>query len=259
MPATGTRPEFKAFVQDFAKAAQTWTFLRQMKVGVIGKMPGMNDILADDMSILKKIDSEYRYDCIGSVVQYMNQTTKEEIDARIAWDREHFVIDPSSLTKATTKPLKCTSASKSIWMPMAWTHSPHSLIFLPRMALQAAPLLAASHLMADGYGYAAEGDSLCAAMVATAHCIGDDDGNFTEMYSMDFGRNAIIFCHAGEGNWSTHRTDVPPQIIDRYLGEGGLANPPTPRFTPRVGRATLTSPAPVWRPLPASGLRRYVA
>ena len=54
----------------------------------------MNDILADDMSILKKIGPEYRYDCIGSVVQFMNETTKEEIDARIAWDREHFVIDP---------------------------------------------------------------------------------------------------------------------------------------------------------------------
>ena len=100
-------------------------------------------------------------------------------------------------------------------------------------------------MLSCGAGDAAEGDSLCAAMVAAAHCIGDDDGNFTEMYSMDFGRNAIIFCHAGEGNWSTHRTDVPPQIIDRYLGEGGLANPPTPRFTPRVGRATLTSLAPV--------------
>ena len=239
-------PEFKAFVQDFAKAAQTWTFLRRMKVGVIGKMPGMNDILADDMSILKKIGPEYRYDCIGSVVQYMNETTKEEIDARIAWDREHFVIDPKLSYESHYEAIKMYFGFKKYL-------DAHGLdaftaqfdIFAEDGRFKQLPLLAASHLMADGYGYAAEGDSLCAAMVAAAHCIGDDDGNFTEMYSMDFGRNAIIFCHAGEGNWSTHRTDVPPQIIDRYLGEGGLANPPTPRFTPRVGRATLTSLAPV--------------
>ena len=62
---------------------------------------------------------------------------------------------------------------------------------------------------------------------------------------MDFKRNAIIFCHAGEGNWATHRKDVKPQIIDRVFLEGGLENPPTPRFTPEVGRATLTSLAPV--------------
>ena len=65
------------------------------------------------------------------------------------------------------------------------------------------------------------------------------------MYAMDFKRNAIIFCHAGEGNWATHRKDVKPQIIDRVFLEGGLENPPTPRFTPEVGRATLTSLAPV--------------
>ena len=72
------------------------------------------------------------------------------------------------------------------------------------------PLMAASHLMADGYGYAAEGDSLCASMVSAAHCIGNADGNFTEMYSMDFEKQAIIFCHAGEANWATHRKDMKP-------------------------------------------------
>ena len=176
----------------------------------------------------------------------MNETTKEEIDARIAWDREHFVIDPKLSYESHYEAIKMYFGFKKYL-------DSHGLdaftaqfdIFAEDGRFKQLPLLAASHLMADGYGYAAEGDSLCAAMVAAAHCIGDDDGNFTEMYSMDFGRNAIIFCHAGEGNWSTHRTDVPPQIIDRYLGEGGLANPPTPRFTPRVGRATLTSLAPV--------------
>ena len=36
-----------------------------------------------------------------------------------------------------------------------------------------------------------------------------------------------------------------PRLIDRYLGEGGLENPPTPIFTPEVGPATLTSLTPL--------------
>lgn len=239
-------PDFKAFIQDFGKAAQTYTFLKQMKVGVIGKMSGMNDILADEMSVLKKIGPEYRYDNIGAVVQFMNETTQEEIDARIAYDRETFDLDPNLTYESHAEAIRMYFGFKKYLDSRGLdAFTAQFDLFVEDGRFKQLPLLAASHLMAEGYGYAAEGDSLCAAMVAAAHCIGDDDANFTEMYSMDFRRKAIIFCHAGEGNWATHREDVRPQIIDRFLGEGGLANPPTPRFTPKVGRATLTSLAPV--------------
>lgn len=239
-------PEFKNWLRDFAKAAQTYTFLRGMKVGVIGKMTGMNDILADDMAILNKIGPEYRYDNIGAVVQFMETTTKEEIDAVIRRDREIFNIDPKLTYESHYEAIKMYLGFKKYLEDRGMdAFTAQFDIFKEDGRFKQLPLLAASHLMADGYGYAAEGDSLCASMVATAHCIGNDDANFTEMYAMDFKRNAIIFCHAGEGNWATHRKDVKPQIIDRVFLEGGLENPPTPRFTPEVGRATLTSLAPV--------------
>lgn len=237
---------FRDWLRDFAKAAQTYTFLRGMKVGVIGKMTGMNDILADDMSILKKIGPEYRYDNIGAVVQFMDATTKEEIDAVIRRDREIFNLDPKLSYESHYEAIRMYLGFKKYLEDRGMdAFTAQFDIFKEDGRFKQLPLLAASHLMADGYGYAAEGDSLCASMVATAHCIGNDDANFTEMYAMDFKRNAIIFCHAGEGNWATHRKDVKPQIIDRVLLEGGLENPPTPRFTPEVGRATLTSLAPV--------------
>lgn len=239
-------PAFRNWLRDFAKAAQTYTFLRGMKVGIIGKMTGMNDILADDMAILKKIGPEYRYDNIGAVVQFMDATTKEEIDAVIQRDREIFDLDPKLTYESHYEAIRMYLGFKKYLEDRGMdAFTAQFDIFKEDGRFKQLPLLAASHLMADGYGYAAEGDSLCASMVATAHCIGNDDANFTEMYAMDFKRNAIIFCHAGEGNWATHRKDVKPQIIDRVFLEGGLENPPTPRFTPEVGRATLTSLAPV--------------
>lgn len=238
--------EFKPWLKDFSKACQTYTFLRKMKVGIIGKMSGMNDILADEMSVLKKIGPEYRYDNIGAVVQYMNEATKEEIDAVIERDRQIFDLDPKLSYESHYEAIKMYLGFKRYLEERDLdAFTAQFDIFLEDGRFKQLPLLAASHLMADGYGYGAEGDSMCAAMVAAAHCLGNDDANFTEMYSMDFKRNAIIFCHAGEGNWATHRKDVKPQIIDRVFLEGGLGNPPTPRFTPEVGRATLTSLAPV--------------
>ncbi len=237
---------FKDFIQDFGKAAQTYMFLRRMRVAIFEKMPGMNDILADEMSVLKKIGPEYVHETIGAVAKLMEETTKEEIDARIAYDREVFDIDPKLSYESHYEAIKIYFGFKKYLEQNDFdAFTAQFDIFQKDGRFRQLPLLAASHLMAEGYGYAAEGDCLCAAMVAAAHCIGDNNANFTEMYTMDFKRDAIIFCHAGEGNWATHRKDVKPQIIDRFLGEGGLENPPTPRFTPEVGRATLTSLAPV--------------
>jgi L-arabinose isomerase len=65
--------------------------------------------------------------------------------------------------------------------------------------------------------------------------------NFSEMYMMDLKRDAILLCHAGEGNWKTCRKDRKPFLMDRVFNEGGLSNPPTPIFAPDAGRASLIS------------------
>jgi len=205
----GNRHEkrFLDFVEDFAKAAYARTALKTMKTGAFSKMMGMGDILVDDFEFFRTIGPMVMHDTIGSVYSRMAEVTKEEIDAQIA--KEAFTA--------------------------------HFDIFSDDKRFKQLPLYAASNLLAEGYGYAAEGDFMCASMVAAAGVLGNNDANFTEMYTMDFAKKAIIFCHAGEGNWATHRKDIKVRLIDRYLGEGGLENPPTHIFTPEVGRATLTS------------------
>ena len=102
------------------------------------------------------------------------------------------------------------------------------------------PLLAASSLMADGYGYAAEGDATAAMwMAAMIRLCGQAD--FSEMYMMDLAREAILFCHAGEGNWALCRRDRKPFLMDRVFNEGGLSNPPTPIFCPEPGPMAVMS------------------
>ena len=102
------------------------------------------------------------------------------------------------------------------------------------------PLAAASSLMAKGYGYGAEGDALTAALMAAAvDLLGDTQ--FTEMYAMDFPRDAILMSHMGEGNWALARDDRPVRLIKRPLGIGGLDDPPTFLFQYATGPATLAT------------------
>ena len=80
------------------------------------------------------------------------------------------------------------------------------------------------------------GHALVAAMQTLCGAAG-----FTEMYMMDFKREAILMCHQGEGNWRLCRADRRPYLKNRVLSEGGLSNPPTPIFTPEPGRACILS------------------
>lgn len=240
----GNRHEqpFVDFVEDFARAAYACTKLRNMRTGVLSRMGGMADILMDDFAFFRKIGPELCYDTVGSVYSRMQEITKHQIDDIIALDHERFNIDPN-LTKESHEIAVRIYLGFKKWLDdngyEAYTAQFDQ--FAADGRFRQLPLYAASNLLAEGYGYAAEGDMVCASMVAAANILGNMDANFTEMYTMDFEKEAIIFCHAGEGNWNTCRSDMKPNLIDRYLGEGGLENPPTHIFTPQFGSATLTA------------------
>ena len=237
-------PALVKFVADFGHAAMTYKEMRGMKVGVLSRMSGMGDILLDDMAYSARIGVEFCNDTAGSVYRRMEAVTKAQIDDQIAKDHETFTIDPKLTYESHAEAVRMYLAFKK-WLDdndfKAYTA--HFDIFGDDGRFRQLPLYAASQLMADGYGYAAEGDQSCATMVMAAHLLGEGGGNFTEMYMMDFKVNGICFCHAGEGNWAT--AEKKPRLIDRYLGEGGLENPPTIMFVPKAGRATLTSLAPM--------------
>jgi L-arabinose isomerase len=106
------------------------------------------------------------------------------------------------------------------------------------------PLLAASDLMADGFGFAAEGDTNTAALMCAAQAM-IGDAHFSEMYAMDWDLDSVLISHMGEGNWAIARPDRPVRLIDRPLGIGRLDNPPTPVFMARPGPATTCALVPL--------------
>ena len=94
--------------------------------------------------------------------------------------------------------------------------------------------------MAAGFGYSAEGDPMTAALMSAARTLLGTT-QFTEMYAMDFARDAFLMSHMGEGNWALARADRPVRLIKRSLGIGGLDDPPTFLFQYETGPCTLAS------------------
>ncbi len=233
---------FKNFFDTFAKASMAYSCMKTMRVAVVGKMNNMGDVFADDLGLQQKLGCEYSYEYIGSIRSLMDEIKEEDIKARMAYEREVFAIDESMTEEVHGEAVRQYLALKKF---MEDGDFEAITIHFETLGIDGRfnrlPFLAASNIMADGYGYAAEGDSMCATLMKLAMYACGDNATFSEMYAMDFASESILMCHAGEGNWKTARKDRKPRLIDKVFNEGGLDNPPTPLFTPEPGPATVIS------------------
>lgn len=233
---------YHTFLIDFARACRTRSVLQKMRIGTMGRMQGMGDILTDEMQLFTKLGVEICHDDLGCVYSLMKNLTENEIEKVIAEDAREFQMDPKLTKESHWIAVKEYLGFKKYLENNRYDgFTAHFDMFGQDGRFRQLPLYAASKLMGEGYGYAAEGDIICAAMVRAGHELSNAPAGFTEMYMMDEGTDAILFCHAGEGNYKMADKAKKPRLIDRYLGEGGLENPPTIMFVPRKGRATLVS------------------
>ena len=108
--------ELKEFVTDFGAAAKTVRELQRMKIGIIGKLPGMGDVVTDDMAVYRKIGPEFVYDSIGTVTKFCDTVTPEEVAERVAYERTIFDIDPPSFSKQNTSSLLFIPIGRWPWI-----------------------------------------------------------------------------------------------------------------------------------------------
>ena len=164
--------ELAAFAADFGAAAHTACALRRMKIGIIGKLAGMGDVITDDMAVYRKLGPEFVYDSIGAVQRACAGVTPEDISARVAYEHTVFEIDPKRQLPPRHRKVvhACVKDLKRYLEENGYAGYIPFLEELERTdGSRHLPFLAASSLMADGYGYAAEGDALPAMLAAFHH------------------------------------------------------------------------------------------
>ena len=232
---------FRTFVTDWSRSAQAATVLRKMKVAVFGKMHGMGDTLSDEAAFTRVIGPEVNREYIGQVFRNMEEVNQDAIRKQMEIDRKNFKIDENMPPQAHEYAIRMQLGFKRLLTDGNYSaFSAHFDVFKGDGRFRQIPMLAASNLMAEGYGYAAEGDSNTASMVAAGHYLAPNS-HFTEMYAMDFKRGSMLMSHMGEGNWKIARKDRPIRLANRFLGIGDLDNPPTTVFSAEPGPATMVS------------------
>jgi L-arabinose isomerase len=239
-------PEFERSFEDWARAAQAITELRRMRIGLIGyPMNGMGDIRYDPPAMLRRIGPTVISEDLGPLVARIAAVSDAEVDAVIERHHNQFEVASDLPRERHAYAARFEVALRGLLEDKGYAgFSFHFDSIGGDGRFEQLPLLAASDLMADGYGFAAEGDTNTASLMCAAQTM-IGDAHFSEMYAMDWDLDSVLISHMGEGNWKLAREDRPVRLIDRELGIGRLDNPPTPVFSAEPGPATTAALVPL--------------
>src|SRR5690349_4872877 len=238
--------EFERAFEHWARAAQTVTALRRTRIGLLGyPMNGMGDILYDPPAMLRRLGPMVVAEDLGPMVERIEAVSDADVDAVIKRHREQFEVAADLPGERHAYAARFEVALRGLLEDKGYAgFSFHFDSIGGDGRFQQLPLLAASDLMAEGYGFAAEGDTNTASLMCAAQTM-IGDAHFSEMYAMDWELDSVLISHMGEGNWKIAREDRPIKLIDRPLGIGRLDNPPTPVFSAAPGPATSAALVPL--------------
>jgi L-arabinose isomerase len=233
---------FRDAISTWARAAAAVTRWRSLKVAVFGHaMNSMGDIRVDEHALLRALGPQVDWLSPGKLHRSVAAVSAEDVAALIADEDSNFEIDPQLSAEEREDHARMQLGIERVLDEGGYrSYSAHFDAIGDDGRFNRLPLAAASSLMAKGYGYAAEGDALTAALMSAAGTLLGDT-QFTEMYAMDFPTDSILMSHMGEGNWRLARQDRPVRLIKRPLGIGGLDDPPTFLFQYQTGPATLAT------------------
>jgi L-arabinose isomerase len=239
-------PEFQRSFESWARAASAVTALKRTQIALLGyPMNGMGDIRYDPPAMLRRLGATVVSEDLGGVVARVAAVSDADVDALLTQHRERFEVASDLPRERHAYAARLELAIRGMLEEQGYeAFSFHFDSIGGDGRFEQLPLLAASDLMADGYGYAAEGDTNTATLMCAAQrMIGE--AHFSEMYAMDWELDSVLISHMGEGNWKVARKDRPVRLIDRELGIGGLDNPPTPVFSAEPGIATTAALVPL--------------
>ncbi len=237
---------FRHAFGDWARAAKAVSTLRETRIALLGyPMNGMGDILYEPPALMRCLGPIVVSEDLGSLVRRIEAVGDDEVQSTLARHAELFEVAGNLPRENHAYAARMEVALRSMLADGGYGgFSFHFDSIGGDGRFRQLPLLAASNIMADGYGFAAEGDTSTGTLMCAAQAL-IGETHFSEMYAMDWELDSVLISHMGEGNWRVARRDRPVRLIDRPLGIGRLDNPPTLVFSAEPGPATTAALVPV--------------
>lgn len=232
-----------AAIKTWCDAARVVRVMRQMRLGLIGyPMQGMGDFALDETAFLGQAGVTIERIAIKTLADTARAAPASEIVRQMDADRQCFHFH-ATITHEQHEASSCLEwALRAILQERRlYGFASHFDAINEDGRLETLPFLAASKLLAEGYGFGGEGDVTSAAAVAMMQSLAGA-ADFTEMFSMDPAGNSVLMMHMGEANWRTARADEPIEMLPGAARLTRLSHLPLVlAFARRPGDVTLVS------------------
>ena len=229
-------------IGDWMKVAAAYDFSRNLKVMRFGD--NMREVAVtegDKVETQIKLGWQVNTWPVGKLSEMIDAVTEEETDAKVAeyLSRYELATDDMDAVRYQAKEEIAMKKLLDAEGCMAYTNT-----FQDLYGMRQLPGIASQNLMADGYGYGAEGDWKVAAMSAIVKAMseGQKGGTaFMEDYTYELAKGK-------EYSLGAHMLEVCPSIAAAKpkvevhpLGIGGKADPARLVFEGRAGKAIVIS------------------
>jgi L-arabinose isomerase len=233
-------------------AARMTSRIRSLRVGLLGRpFKGMGDFAVPVAELRHRLGVEVKTLEPRTAAKLAASVTEQEIEAERAADAAKFdfgKVTPEAYARSARAGL---AIQKWIEREGLGAFTVNFLDVTRTGGMPTVPFLRASKLMAQGIGYAGEGDVLTASLVA-ALAVAFPGTSFTEMFCPDWQGGTIYLSHMGEVNYLLLAGK--PRLYEMEYRWSDTDNPVYVAGRFRPGRVVLVNLAPM-----PSGFRLAVA
>lgn len=193
---------------DFCYAAFAKRKIEKAKFGTIGNaFPGMGDFAVDLTQWTARFGCQWDILPLQEYIERSDQADSAAVAASVDEYRASYLVDPD----ITDTELDATARAECALRAMLEDRRLGGLTYLftafgDDSRTSTTPFVAASRLMAEGYGFGGEGDLISTMATRMFHFLAPPV-SFTEIFTTDYKNNALFFSHMGEMNVAMARRD----------------------------------------------------
>jgi L-arabinose isomerase len=203
-------------LNDFFAAAATVAGLRHCRLGLMGyPFPGMGDFAVDTTHLAATLGCTWEPLSVADYNRRAAEIPQHNVDELLEQYRDSYAIADD----LTDTELAATARAELSLRTIVADRRLDALSF-QFMALgedeqtETLPFVAVSRMMADGIGFAGEGDIVGAAGTWFLNRL-SGPASFSEIFTIDFAGNAVLLSHMGEANAALARKDRPVALVAR--------------------------------------------
>jgi L-arabinose isomerase len=188
-------------LKDYFMSVMAVNSLRKLKVGLIGyPFPGMGDFVLDTTYIASTLGLVSVPISVQEFIDLADSASQKEVGDLISLYKNTYELTDTFSDEDIDATARAELSMRAICQKYnLGAFSYQFLSFGEDKRTPTLPFVAASRLMADGFGFAGEGDIFGAAGTYLLNSL-NEPATFSEIFTIDFDGNSLFMSHMGEAN-----------------------------------------------------------